>query len=154
MSRTELLLSCFALLSIVGCGIDSPEVSSTAVTGNTEVSAESFQQTIETGGLVLAKFGAPWCGSCVELDPIMDQLEEANQGRLAVIRINVDNEPDLTAEYDISGIPRSFLFQDGKIIDEWLGWKESSVFQAAIDVALASSAPVGKVQVNEFTTAE
>jgi len=154
MFRTQWLLSCFVLLSIVGCGIESPDDSPTLAVEHTEVSADTFQQTIEAGGFVLAKFGAPSCGPCVRLDVELDLLEEVNRGSVTVIRVNVDDEPELAAEYDVSGIPRSFLIQDGKIIDQWLGWKEAKVLQTSIDRALANSAPVGDVQVNEYTNPE
>lgn len=154
MSRAESLFFCFALLSIVGCGIESSDGMSAHAAEHAEASAEKFHQTIDTDGLVLAKFGAPWCDPCVRLDVELDLLEEANRGRLTVIRINVDHEPDLADEYDVSGIPRSFLIQDGKTIDQWLGWKEANVLQTAIDRALASSVPVGDVRVNEYVNPE
>jgi len=161
MSRTELLLSCFALLSIVGCSSETVKQEASQTVDppaehaeQAEVSAEQFHRHLKDDRLVLAKFGAPWCPPCVELDPVLDQLEEANEGDLAVIRINVDDEPDLTAEYDIDTIPRIFLFRNGKMIGDWDMPEEASVFQKAIDDAVAASAPVSDVQVNDLANPE
>jgi thioredoxin 1 len=157
MSRIQLLLSGFALLSVIGCGQKSTvqETAETVETvGHTEVSASEFQESIEGGGLVLAKFGAPWCGPCVEVDAELDILEESNGDQLTVVRVNVDEEPALAEDYEISAIPKLLLFKDGKQINEWLGYEEASVFQESIDKANAPTASVGDVRENDFVETE
>lgn len=119
-----------------------------------EVSAVEFRKSIDAGGLVLAKFGAPWCGPCVQVDAELDILEESNGDQLTVVRVNVDEEPELTEDYDISAIPKLLLFKDGKQIEEWLGYEEADVFQESIDRAITNAASVGEVQDNDLVEAE
>ncbi len=139
MSRSYLLLAGFAIFAVIGCGTSNTDQASPELVENSEVSASEFQQRIKGDGLVLAKFGAPWCGPCREVDKELDKLEASNQGKLAVIRINVDEEPGLAEEYEVDAIPQSFLFRNGEVIQQWLGYKEASEFQESINDALATA---------------
>jgi thioredoxin 1 len=160
MSRIHLLLSGLALVSFIGCGQntavteDGETVEATETASHTEASASEFKASISGGGLVLAKFGAPWCGPCVKVDSELDVLEENNGDQLTVVRINVDEEPELAEELEISAIPVLLLYKDGQRIEEWLGFEEADVFQASIDQALAQSTPVGDVRENDFIESE
>ena len=160
MSRIHLLLSGIALVTLIGCGQNTAvtendeTVEATETAGHTEASASDFKASVSGGGLVLAKFGAPWCGPCVQVDSELDLLEETNGEQLTVVRINVDNEPELAEELEISAIPVLLLYKDGQRVEEWLGFEEASVFQESIDQALAQSTPVGEVRENDFVESE
>lgn len=139
----SILLSAFAILTISGCGTSSPEtvssaeptssVAETKPADHVEVSAAKFKEHVEDDHLVLAKFGAPWCGPCREVDVELDKLEANNGSELTVVRINVDEEPGLAEDYSVSAIPALFLFKDGKQVKDWLGYAEASEFQESID---------------------
>ena len=137
MLRRHLILPAFVLpalaLSILpGCSSQGDQLSS-AENEHLEVSTSEFRQAIAGPGLVLAKFGAPWCGPCREVDVELDKLEASTQSELKIVRINVDDEPELADEYNVSAIPVILLLKDGQPVQQWLGYKDASEFQAGID---------------------
>lgn len=67
---------------------------------------------------VLVKFGATWCGYCLEMDPELDQVQSAVGSAARIVRIDVDERPELAQHFGISGIPRTLLFSGGKIVGD------------------------------------
>ena len=59
---------------------------------------------------VLVDFGATWCGPCRRLEPVLAHLSVNYDGRLKVGKVDVDEQPDLSAQFEVSGIPAMMLF--------------------------------------------
>lgn len=70
---------------------------------------------------VLLDFWAPWCGPCRMLGPVLDEVAAANDGRLKVVKVNVDENPDLAQKYEVMGIPAMFLIKAGEVMDSFTG---------------------------------
>lgn len=128
----SLLLACLLAVTAPGCKSDTES----AAEEHPEHTAAEFQQHLSGDGLVLVKFGAPWCGPCREVDQELDKLEASNGAQVQIVRINVDNEPELADQYSVSAIPMLLLFKGGEQIKEWRGYTDAGEFQSAIDAAL------------------
>ena len=133
---TTVVLSAALLTGILigGCG------SSDYASPLPESTAAEFKQQLDQPGLVLAKFGAPWCPPCREVDRELAKLAAMSDAQATIITINVDEETGLSKEYNISSIPRLMLFQDGSKIKDHLGYADLDEIQSWIRAAAASSA--------------
>jgi thioredoxin 1 len=78
---------------------------------------------------VLVKFGADWCGPCRMMEPELDRLSGSMHGRVAVVRVNVDQHPQLAAHYGVSSIPRLMLFRHGQVVADRVGYADSQNLQ-------------------------
>ncbi|WP_437227014.1 thioredoxin family protein [Planctomicrobium sp. SH661] len=65
---------------------------------------------------VLVKFGADWCPPCRHMEGVLDRAEGRLAGKVKIVRIDVDEKPEIAQHYGVSGIPRVMLFQDGKVV--------------------------------------
>ena len=72
---------------------------------------------------VLVDFWAPWCGPCRMLAPVLAEVAAEKGDKIKVGKVNVDENPELAAQYGISGIPAMLLFKDGKIAATSVGFK-------------------------------
>lgn len=88
------------------------------------VNQEDFQtQVIEETLPVLVDFTAAWCGPCKTLDPIVKQLAKEWAGRLKVVALDVDENPDVAAQYQVLGLPTLMLFVNGEVSERVSGYQ-------------------------------
>ncbi|MGQ0586003.1 MAG: thioredoxin TrxA [Gammaproteobacteria bacterium] len=81
----------------------------------THVTDQSFEQDVlKSTQPVLVDFWAEWCSPCRALAPILEQLAAENAGKLKVVKLNVDENPQTPPKFSIRGIPTLILFKDGK----------------------------------------
>lgn len=89
-----------------------------------EINQENFENTVlEAEEPVLVDFGAVWCGPCKMLDPIVEELAGDWEGRVKVVHIDVDHNPDITMQFNVMGVPSLLLFKDGEPIERMTGYK-------------------------------
>ncbi|MDD3401247.1 MAG: thioredoxin [Eubacteriales bacterium] len=84
---------------------------------------ENFNELINGDKPVLVDFWASWCGPCRMLMPTVEQIADEFDGKLLVCKVNVDEQPDLARQYQISTIPCLILFADGDIVEKSVGAK-------------------------------
>lgn len=93
-------------------------------------------------GVVLADFYADWCGPCKMLGPLLHEMSDANKNPgVKFVKINVDADQELAAEYDIMSIPTVIFFKDGKKVSQKIGLADKSDYLAAIEKAKNYVAP-------------
>ncbi|RFT16929.1 MAG: Thioredoxin [Candidatus Saccharicenans subterraneus] len=79
------------------------------------------QEVIKSDLPVLVDFWAPWCGPCLMVAPVIEQIAETYRGRLKVVKVNVDENPGVSARYQIMSIPTLILFKGGQPVDSVVG---------------------------------
>ena len=94
---------------------------------------ESFNKALEQPGLLVVDFWADWCGPCKMLGPVIEQLAEQYDGKAAVGKVNVDDEPELAQKYAVMSIPTVMFFKDGELLDKKVGVMPPQEFVKVIE---------------------
>lgn len=77
----------------------------------------SFKEILQSNALVLVDFWAAWCGPCKMLAPILIQISDNyDDERLKIVKIDIDANPNIAAEYNVRSIPTLILFLNGKVV--------------------------------------
>jgi thioredoxin 1 len=102
-----------------------------------EVSDISFdQEVLKSTVPVLIDFWAPWCGPCRSIAPIVEELATHYNGRLKVVKMNVDDNPQTPTRYGVRGIPNLIVFKGGQVAEQIIGAAPRAQLVKAIDRAL------------------
>lgn len=81
------------------------------------ITDENAKEIIESGKPVVIDFWATWCGPCMAMAPVIDDLAKEYEGKVVIGKYNVDEEGDLSTEYRIMSLPTLLFFKDGKKTD-------------------------------------
>ena len=87
--------------------------------------------------LVLVDFWAPWCGPCKTLTPILEKAVRAAKGKVKLVKMNIDEHPQIPGQLGVQSIPAIFAFANGQPVDGCLGALPESQVTAFIERALA-----------------
>ena len=83
------------------------------------------EEVLDSDKKVLVDFWAPWCGPCRMVSPIVDEIAEENAA-IKVAKINIDEQPQLAAQYGVMSIPTLIVFENGDIADKAVGARNKS----------------------------
>ncbi len=102
-----------------------------------ELTDPDFDQTVHNSDVpVLVDFWAPWCGPCVMMAPILQEIANEYADKAKICRLNTDDARDSAIEFGIQAIPTLILFQDGQVQKKWIGLTSKKEIAAAIDELL------------------
>jgi len=99
-------------------------------------SATWDQEVLKAPGLVLVDFWAVWCGPCRMVAPIVDEISKEYTGKLKVLKLNTDENPDVAGKYRIMGIPTLMFFKNGQTVDQVVGAVPKSQLKTKVDTLL------------------
>ncbi|MDO7252670.1 thioredoxin [Helicobacter cappadocius] len=97
-----------------------------------ELTKENFDSTTKNG-VALVDFWAPWCGPCRMLAPVIDELAEEYEGKVAICKVNTDEQDELSAKYGIRSIPSIIFMKNGEVVDQITGAVSKQVLKDKID---------------------
>ncbi len=86
-----------------------------------EADAESFASETTASVPVVVDFWAPWCGPCRVVSPLVERIGQENAGRLKVVKLNVDEAPQIAAAFGVQGIPLLVVIERGSEADRLVG---------------------------------
>ena len=105
-----------------------------------EVTDETFERDVlQADTPIVLDFWAPWCGPCKAVDPILEQLETENSGRVEFAKLNIDENPITAARYDVLSIPTAILFENGEAKTTLIGARPRSHYERALAEVLPAA---------------
>jgi thioredoxin 1 len=102
-----------------------------------ELNDANFDQIVNSNQPVLVDFWAEWCGPCKMIGPVVEELANDYDGKAVVGKLNVDENPDVTARFGIRSIPTLLVFKNGQIVDKQVGAVPKSVLAQKIEAQVA-----------------
>jgi len=107
--------------------------------GIIEATAATWEnEVVNSSGLILVDFWAVWCGPCRIIAPTVEELAKEYSGKVKVMKLNTDENPDIASRYKIMGIPTIMFFKDGQKIDQIVGAVPKPQLKAKIDSLLSA----------------
>ncbi len=102
-----------------------------------EITDANFEEIIGSDKPVLVDFWAEWCGPCKMIGPIVEELAGEYDGKAVIGKVDVDNNPQVSAKFGIRSIPTLLVFKGGEIVDKQIGAVPKNVLSEKLDAQLA-----------------
>lgn len=98
----------------------------------------SFEQDVLKADVpVLVDFWAPWCGPCKMIAPVLDDIAPQYEGKMKIVKINVDENQAVPGQYGVRGIPTLMVFKNGEVVATKVGALAKGQLLAFVDASIA-----------------
>jgi len=104
-----------------------------------EANESNWDETLNGKDIVLVDFWAPWCGWCRKLAPSFERLATEFAGRVKFVKVNVDEEPNLSERYAVQGLPTLKFFCEREPVHEIFGYLPEPALRSKIEQVLSTS---------------
>ncbi|MDP8204009.1 MAG: thioredoxin [Candidatus Tenebribacter mawsonii] len=102
-----------------------------------EVTADTFEQEVLKSEIpVVIDLWAPWCGPCKALTPTLESVAADYEGKVKVVKLNIDEHPSIAAQYQVMSIPTVLFFKGGKVESQVIGLVGKDKIASKIDAML------------------
>lgn len=102
-----------------------------------EFTDANFEElVIKSDKPVLVDFWAEWCGPCRMVGPVVEELSKEYEGKAVIGKVNVDHNPNISAQFGIRNIPTLLFFKGGQLVDKQVGAVPKSVLAGKLDAQL------------------
>jgi thioredoxin 1 len=118
------------------CGSTLPAVSHNKPHPVTDASFSREVIDASSSHPVLVDAWAEWCGPCRMIAPMLDQLAAESAGRYTIVKLNVDENPRTSVQFNIRSIPTLLIFKNGKLVDQLIGAQPKSAIAARLQAQL------------------
>ncbi|MEM9966560.1 MAG: thioredoxin [Pseudomonadota bacterium] len=101
------------------------------------VTDATFEAEVKNSAIpVVVDFWADWCGPCKQISPLLEELSTEMDGKVKIVKIDIQESPDLSAQMGVRSIPALFMFRDGEVVSNLSGARPKSVVQNWIEESL------------------
>ena len=83
--------------------------------------AEFENEVLQADSPVLVDFWAEWCGPCKALSPLLDEVAGEMDGKIKVVKVNIEEAPEAPTKYGVRGVPTLMIFKNGQVVDTRVG---------------------------------
>jgi len=102
-----------------------------------ELNDSNFDEAIKGDKPVLVDFWAEWCGPCKMIGPLVEELAGDYEGKALIAKLNVDENPQITARFGVRSIPTLLVFKNGQVVDKQVGAVPKSVLSQKLQAQVA-----------------
>ncbi|HRH03310.1 MAG: thioredoxin [Bacteroidetes bacterium] len=103
-----------------------------------EITDANFEEVVmKSDKPVLVDFWAEWCGPCRMVGPVVEEISKDYDGRAVVGKVDVDNNPQISAKFGIRNIPTILFIKNGQVVDKQVGAVPKSILSGKLDAQLA-----------------
>jgi thioredoxin 1 len=102
-----------------------------------ELNDATFEQFVNSDKPVLVDFWAEWCGPCKMIGPLVEELAGDYEGKASIGKLNVDENPTMTAKFGVRSIPTLLVFKNGQVVDKQIGAVPKAVLSQKLEAQMA-----------------